>query len=372
MATTKRVISTLPYASSIYFGCDPELFITKDVGKVRKRVAVVGSERVIPEHGLTHREHHGSIVRDGVQVELHPLQSYCREVLRYRLHGMFQALDTHIKQSQYAGMKINFSQVVKVSRGDLMRLSPDARQLGCQPSLNVYGRTPIQKNGETYQLRSAAGHVHIGCEWVRNGHIKPGRLVHILDVLVGNTCVLLDRDPLAAERRKVYGLAGEYRLPIHGLEYRTLSNFWLRSYPLMSLVMGLTKMAVKVAQANRARSVTDPPSSDGPVAYDAEERLMASVDLEMVEKAINTNNLDLAALTFESAVRPFLMSIRSDEGLDHRSLVNFDHFVKKGLDHWFPGDPLKNWLLEAKQKGWESYLSSVVDTDRQHDKKGRV
>ena len=77
-------------------------------------------------------------------------------------------------------------------------------------------------------------------------HEDPLLAVKILDIVVGNTCVIMDRAPSQVERRKVYGRAGEYRLPAHGIEYRTLSNFWLRSYQLTHLVFSLARFAINI------------------------------------------------------------------------------------------------------------------------------
>ena len=55
--------------------------------------------------------------------------------------------------------------------------------------------------------------------------------------------VLLAGNWDAGCRRQFYGLAGEFRLPPHGLEYRTLSNFWLYHRSLAHLVFGVARAA---------------------------------------------------------------------------------------------------------------------------------
>jgi hypothetical protein len=141
---------------------------------------------------------------------------------------------------------------------------------------------------EKYRIRSAAGHIHLGdasgsttsSQWAALH--SPDRLVPILDIIVGNTCVLLDRDPGNVERRRVYGRAGEYRTPPYGIEYRVLSNFWLRSYSLMSFVMSLSRFAVGLLTATI--------HNGGRKGVNYEAELLKLVNMDDIRRAINEND----------------------------------------------------------------------------------
>ena len=190
----------------------------------------------------------------------------------------------------------------------------------------------------------------------------------------------MDRDPGVAERRKVYGRAGEYRLPPHGLEYRTLGNFWLRAYPLMALVMGLTRIAVGVSYSSLISSKTYNPATQsyiiGPSKRDYAKELFDLVDMDRVVKAINTNDWDLAWGNFQ-LIKPFL-AVELDSytrttstvayGLHSNLLGKFEIFVKKiksdGLTHWFPTDPLTHWvtLPDGHGCGIENFLLDIKET----------
>lgn len=364
-------------------GCDPEVFLSRPM---RGRKSIVGSEFIIPPIGI-HVERNGmsgGVVRDGVQVELHPQAVHCRANLSYNIQTCFRELNKVVEIGRTKGLidlAIDFSPVVKLSKGDLNRLSPDSRKLGCMPSKNAYGRTHIEKDGEKFLTRSAAGHIHVGSEMFSKKGVERKGFVCIMDVLVGNTAVLMDRHPLAAERRKLYGRAGEYRTPAHGVEYRTLSNFWLRHYVLMSAVFGLTKVAALVAQAHAAEVFyrTDRYWSKNMPGYwyTAEEDLMGQVDLRLIEQAINTNDFDLALSNFNAWVRPWLMQLGLGDGLYAGNLPAFDHFIgriradelagKDPLGHWFPEDPLTHWLTkpDGHGNGWEAFLAGAVTRDMQ-------
>jgi hypothetical protein len=178
-------------------------------------------------------------------------------------------------------------------------------------------------------------------------YLDPDKVIPVLDIIVGNTCVLIDRDPGNIERRKVYGRAGEYRVPTHGLEYRTLSNFWLRSYQTMSFVLALTRFGVSIANSPEAR-----------------EKLMSLVNMEDIQDAINNNDAKLAQKNFNK-IKKFI-SGRFDNGysgpLSGNHLAQFEFFVEKGLDHWFKEDIMQHWLHHnyRERYGWENFLMFTV------------
>lgn len=353
------------YRLTTTFGCDPELFFADPKGKI------IGSERVLPESGqlvgLTNPYNNSlnpkAFVLDGVQAELNPRGSTCRVVLGCEIAAAFKALKAHL--AQMTDVKACFNAVVTIDKAELDRLSAKSKVFGCAPSKNMYDtRASVKANAATYKKRSAGGHIHLGL--TAPVFVERERLVPIMDTLIGNTCVMIDRDPGAIERRKNYGRAGEYRLPTHGLEYRVLSNFWLRSYPLYALVMGLARMSVAVL------NTTLMPKSSFASGWDAESKLLKSVDLKKVQKAINTNNIELAKENYQ-AVKAFIAEHvpatgghQQETALDASNLDVFDFFCKmvekKGIEHWFPEDPMEHWCgLQSTlgSQGWESFMYSI-------------
>src|SRR3990167_8021782 len=153
---------------------------------------------------------------DGVQAELQPLPSVCRVVLASNITECYRQLSQCLRDKRRREIAINFSKVIRMSRTDLNALSEKARILGCEPSFNVYtgGQSDLTINPARSLMRSAAGHIHVGLQ--RPKQHKQAWIdstVRALDLIVGNTCVLMDRDPANVVRRKVYGRAGEFRLP---------------------------------------------------------------------------------------------------------------------------------------------------------------
>lgn len=93
----------------------------------------------------------------------------------------------------------------------------------CDPDFCVYTESPNEVSPATRtNLRSAGFHLHVGYE----GHNIDTSLTILkyVDAFVGLPSILYDTD---AERRKLYGKAGCFRLQPYGFEYRTLSSYWI-------------------------------------------------------------------------------------------------------------------------------------------------
>jgi len=354
----------------IIFGCDPEFFFSRE-GKI------LGAEKVVPKEGFSSFGGYGTdgkpskIIIDGVQAELNPSPSHCRANLANEISRCFRQLHDEIKNDKT--LVVDFSPLVKVSKEEMDSLSEASKRFGCAPSNNFYDTTAkkstIKVNPKIYRYRSAGGHIHLG---VNQNDPKassvlrdPKRITPLLDILVGNTCVLIDRDEGNIERRKVYGRAGETRSPAHGIEYRTLSNFWLRAYPLMSLAMGLARHAVAIVANSNDKN-------------NYEKKLLSLVNMRSIRSAINRNSFDLAWRNFNK-IEEFLMEITpgySDSyPVNPKNINKFRHFVKmvkkNGLEYWFKEDPLRHWihLPEGHGCGFGDFLNGAVAKDMAKGKK---
>lgn len=65
-------------------------------------------------------------------------------------------------------------------------------------------------------------HIHVG--YPDNNIDTSLAILHYIDAFVGIPSIIYDTD---VERRNLYGKAGCFRLQPYGLEYRTLSSFWI-------------------------------------------------------------------------------------------------------------------------------------------------
>ena len=360
---TKTIRSISPY-----LGCDPEFFF-------KQNGAVVGAEKFLPKEGLESKERktiapdsapkNSKFIIDGVQAELNPRPDVCRARLANEISECFKVLKKSLEKHG-GSVTADFSRTIEISKENLMELDEKSRQFGCAPSRTVYrnkaGIKLDKVDSTEYRVRAAGGHIHIGLRDSESGLRRAlttdhRKTVRMLDLIVGNTCVLIDRDPSNIERRKLYGRAGEFRLPKHGLEYRTLSNFWLTSYPLTSFVLGMTRVAVEIiADSNHEEHF---------------EHLTKLVKSKDVKEAINNNDFDLAMKNFKK-IEEYFLSILSEYNrcpIDKTNIKQFHYFVKKvnseGLNYWFPQDPLEHWvkLPEGHNGGFRDFMKELKSID---------
>jgi hypothetical protein len=246
----------------VTLGSDPELFFVKD-GIMVPSIDVIKNETQ-------------NVVRDGFQLELHPLSSTCRQIAANQLRN---AITEANEMAQRAGVSISFA-LSHVVDSKVWKTAPKTiKQFGCHPTENVHEKNPHRSSGLREKFRAGGGHIHVGNMTPKDKANLP-TIVKLMDIIVGNTLVLLDRDESNITRRKNYGRAGEYRPKPYGLEYRVPSNFWLKHYVLWSLASGLIRNAVTLYRTGRA------------------EELLKLFKMSDIKGAINNNDFDKAITNF--------------------------------------------------------------------------
>ena len=125
-----------------------------------------------------------------------------------------------------------------------------AKIFGCEPDFNAYtGDRNARPEAEDETLRSAGGHIHIGYEGAPEMTTKrsykgdPERcgIIKAMDLFVGVPSLLMEPDN---KRRELYGKAGCFRPKAYGVEYRTISNFYLASEELTKWAYDATMNAL--------------------------------------------------------------------------------------------------------------------------------
>lgn len=137
--------------------------------------------------------------------------------------------------------------------------SKEAREFGCSPDFEAYGpsinQPPDVNNAPN--LRSCGGHIHVGSPWLVSDIQRVLDLVKAMDVFLGIPSLLIDKDPTSARRRELYGKAGCHRPKPYGLEYRTLSNFWVGRPRLAGLMYDLTMAAINACQNKNLHGINE-------------------------------------------------------------------------------------------------------------------
>jgi hypothetical protein len=272
----------------VSFGSDPELFVVSKEQEVIPSTAVITSSDVVKP--------------DGFQIELNPLTSTCRQsASSYIYSALFDARAMALKM----GYDLSFKVGHIISDEVWSKVDLKMKRFGCNPTLNVHEKNFKRVTGLREKFRAGGGHIHLGFTFNRADAPK---IVTMMDILAGNTFVLIDRDPDNIRRRINYGRAGEYRLKSYGIEYRVLSNFWMKKYVLWSMATGLLREAIAIGQKQ-----------------ELVDKLLAKIDLKDVRNAINNNDKELAMKNF-MLLREFIIEndIYSTYGL---SFINIDAFL---------------------------------------------
>lgn len=200
----------------VLIGSDPEVFLFDD-GRI---VSAIG--RVPGSKDRPHKTEHGWVQPDNMlaEVNIHPAATEDEF-----LSGIRGALYDLLEFGQYS---VKASHVFEDE--ELIASGPEAFQFGCDPDFNAWKdglRNPRPDARAVGGLRTAGGHIHIGCALAQQ---RPLDVIRGMDVLLGLQSVILDTDN---RRRKIYGKAGAFRPKSYGVEYRTLSNFWLTTDELV-------------------------------------------------------------------------------------------------------------------------------------------
>lgn len=322
-------------------GADPEFFFKNRKGEV------VGSETIIPVSTDINYEDfdsngEGVLIRDGVAAEINPISATCRENLWRNVTASMAAAMEFAQQSD---CKVIFDTTVELTPENFDVLSPMSKQFGCVPSANAYGIQTIEEGASSVPVRSAGGHIHIGYKNnadTRNQLVEGtdiNTIIKVLDIIAGNTCVLFDQFPGSKERRVNYGRAGEYREKSYGLEYRTLSNFWLRDYRLFGLATGLVRQSIWA------------------IGYDLAETVLGSVNQKDIIDAINNNDKDLAFSNFKKYAPLVANKFRGwNYPIDYFTIGNLTKFIEDGAQ-FDPKDPWQVFTDDVIGDGFESFIS---------------
>lgn len=151
----------------------------------------------------------------------------------------------------------------------------NARTMGCDTDFCVWTRSANEKPDAYSNLRSTGMHVHLGFKF---DIPTLEATVKALDLFLSVPAVLIEPE---SERKQLYGKAGCFRVPPHGLEYRSLSGYFSSTPELSEWVFDNTKKAIDFVNDDRIEEI----EAVG----------------EQIQQAINSNHIVLA----QNLVRQF-------------------------------------------------------------------
>lgn len=246
-------------------GSDPEIFLVNNTGKF---IAVNGlinagknNPMQIPQmaEGFTLQE-------DNVALEYGiPPAATSEEFQKYIMEVM------DVSKNWLPGL--DFSKVSCTIFEDDQLQHPMSRVFGCEPDYNAYTkRTNPKPRPEHPGMRSAGGHIHVETK------LSKLEVVKAMDLFLGVPSVLMDN---GIDRKKLYGKAGAFRSKPYGVEYRTLSNFWIFKPELIDWVWRNTARALSSVQDGFKLPECVPDVINGNKEEDA-RNIIANYNLEVI------------------------------------------------------------------------------------------
>jgi len=213
-------------------GSDPEVFLLTN--QLPKSVCgLIGADKWNPlqvdnmPEGFTFQE-------DNVALEFGvPPASNANEFVAH-----IQAVQSAFLQ-RYKGL--SFSKLSCIVFPDSEMNHPMAHIFGCEPDFNAWtGLENKKPSPPVKNMRSAGGHVHVETQ------LDKHHVIQAMDLALGVPSVLMDT---GKARRQLYGAAGAHRPKSYGVEYRTLSNFWIFDEKLIRWIWRNTATALESVAA---------------------------------------------------------------------------------------------------------------------------
>jgi hypothetical protein len=230
---------------NLMIGADPEVFIkdpkhNKFFSALTSKGAVIEGTKKLP---FPHEA--GAVQIDGVALEFNTIPSNNVEGFVSSIKGNLAFLSSRLRDFD-PNLILAIVPTAEFSSDYFAKLPPEAKELGCDPDFDAYTGEVNTPPETDKPFRTGSGHVHVG--WTKGyptddqGHVERCRdVTRQLDVALFLPSLLYDHDTL---RRSLYGNPGAFRPKSYGVEYRVLSNRWLRNEYLQRWVFRTTQRAV--------------------------------------------------------------------------------------------------------------------------------
>lgn len=285
----------------ISIGCDPEFFLKKKEGtETGKYICAIPFIKGTKEEPQKLPSGCGNVQFDNVAVEFATtpamgLKDWIDKI-RATIEDVSKVIPTDCSLNACPSAVFTEDQLT----------DPEAHRFGCEPDYNAW--TLVENDAPCAadpNFRSCGAHIHVGTE--------PGdeneflleiegkvRVVRTMDCVHGMISTILDHSPEAISRRQLYGKAGAHRPKEYGVEYRSLSNFWMKSPKLVMLMYFATQDVLEIVRTNKDLDLVD--------AIGGGDRVQKIVNEGLVEDAMQVLN---------EIVRPLL----SEETASHLDMA---------------------------------------------------
>lgn len=196
---------------TVRLGADPEVLLVDGAGKHISSIGLINADKWNPMQiegmpvGFTLQE-------DNVTLEYGIPPAASAEEFFLHINSVMEKSKDWLKG-------LSFSKLSCVIYDKDQMKHPMAHVFGCEPDWCAWTDEENKKPVPPHEfMRSAGGHIHV--ETKKN----PQAVVKAMDLFLSVPATVMDN---GEDRKKLYGSWGAYRPKPYGLEYRSLSNFWI-------------------------------------------------------------------------------------------------------------------------------------------------
>jgi len=306
-------------AKRFSIGTDPEFFLRdKNTGKMVSAIPYVEGTK----HEPVDLPSGGTVQRDNVALEFatppaKDTEDFVEKV-RNALMDVARALPEHLKLETIPSADFDEDELKH----------PEACEFGCSPDYDAWKLIVNPPPSARKTFRSCGAHIHVG-------HVKGdgndflltpvGKVftIRLMDLFHGVISTILDNSKEAIERRKLYGKAGSHRPTDYGVEYRALSNYWMKSPQLVMLMDCLTEDVLKIMRDTPEDMLED---------IDSGPKILKDVGERVIQDIINEGDVDKAREVLENV-------------LDNHLSVDSKDLLAQCMEKIETYDVVKEWKL---------------------------
>lgn len=231
--------------NNLSLGSDPELFLFSE--ELNKPIPVCGLIGGSKEEPLPITDDGHAVQEDGCALE------FCIPPCKTKVEWIsnINFVKDHITKELLAPKSLVPKYIASIEFDIDDLVDPRATYFGCTPSYNAWTDERMVVDMGNPLLRTTGMHVHFGYD---NPNPETNiKIIQACDLFLGVQSVLLDNDNA---RRAMYGKAGDYRQKKYGVEYRSLSGYFLSSDKLIEWVYDGAMKAVDFV--NNGGIITNP------------------------------------------------------------------------------------------------------------------
>lgn len=227
---------------TIKIGADPEIFVSLGKAQTSCHTLLPGTKKdpfKVPG---------GAVQVDGTAAEFNIDPASTPDEFRGNISSVLTTMSSMMKEKN-PDAQFTWIPTRKYTKRLWNSLPESAKEMGCDPDFNAYtGEENPRPHCDEETLRSAGGHIHIG--WGEGINVKSPNhfvdcrlVVMAMDALLYPFSKIWDKDE---KRRMLYGKPGAFRVKSYGVEYRTLSNMWVRDSSTQTFVYAAVRTIMKM------------------------------------------------------------------------------------------------------------------------------